>query len=568
VAESTEFWAAALKDNDFGIRKHAIERMPAKPFEQLRDELLREALESPFAPIRKAACDAFARYDRAYLLSACEQKLRANPTPRVLDALGWVGGEKAGSLIGEVITGSAQPLVVEYAFRVLTRQPDEVGFKLLSGIAGDAKRSPSQRVEAIGSLGRFHLRRNLEFLIALLDDPDLEMNAAVWDALRELTGKTFVPERREWEKWLSTVGDNLVWHDKDTLPSVEAEELVEAKRQEAVDAACKWLIRHQSEDGRFDALNYSKHEGYQAGRGTNDTDVCMTSLAILSFISAGISGDSEASRARASACARAVKWLISSARRPGDHRGTNPVTYVHEQGAATWALAEYFAASHKEIGSDLTAALNICMEYRDGDKVWGYPGMPGNTSNSCVTFWYAAAFAAAREGGMDAPVKGWEAIADWFDSATIEYSGYVFNAGIKEPSEAMTGVGLLAKGFMMYDISDRLQRRSASLLLKRPIGRISYYDLYCYSLGLAWMEAPEAQAYRRKIALWLIENQETDANSAINGSWDPRGDIWETSRLYTAGMAIPCLDLAMANGDSADRPGLAALRAAKAMFAE
>ncbi|GAB4152204.1 MAG: hypothetical protein Kow00107_02770 [Planctomycetota bacterium] len=553
-----EIWAELLSDRDFGVRKFALDNMPKAAFEQLKEKILQEALGSPYVPLRKAACGAFARNDGSFLLERCRRLLEINPTPRVLDALGWLKGDSASELIAQVIAGSKNPLTVEYAFRVLTRNPDRVGFRVLSEIAGDSGRSPSQRVEAIGSLGRFHFKENLDFLIALLDDPDLEINAAVWESLQELTGKSFIPERGEWEKWAERADGDIPWQDKDTLPQVQEPDVTDEQILKAAEKGCDWLIRHQSEDGRFDSLDYSAKEGYSAGRGTNDTDVCMTSLAIIAFISAGISGDDPASKRRAEACRKAVEWLVTVPKTPGDYRGVNPVTYVHEQGAATWALAEYFAAGHHEYAEKLTEAFDMCMKYRDGDRVWGYPGMPGNTSNSCVTLWYACGFAAARQAGYDAPKSGWDAIGEWFDYATIEYSGYIFNASIKEPSEAMTGVGLLAKGFLQYDMNDRLQRRSAALLLKRPIGRISYYDLYCYSLGLSWMDDPEALKYRRRIAEWLVKEQISSEDPAVDGSWDPKGDIWETSRLYTAGMAIPCLDTSKERKNR----GLAVLRPA------
>ncbi|MDZ7817061.1 MAG: hypothetical protein U5N86_14085 [Planctomycetota bacterium] len=266
----------------------------------------------------------------------------------------------------------------------------------------------------------------MEFLIGLLKVEDADVLDAVWLSLQSLTGKKFLPEASYWNSWWSRVKDGYEFPAADALPEHESVTVGEEELNEAVLLGCDWLLEHQSQDGHFDALDYSAHEGYVADRGRNDTNVCMTALSVMSLLSAGDRGSSAQRAAREGAMARAMNWLVTVPNEGGNYRSDNPVTYVHEQGAAAWVLAEYVAAGHEEYIPYLQQAIEKSMEYRDGDRVWGYPGMVGNTSNSCVTVWYACAFAAARNAGIDLPREGWAAISAWFDwHATIEHSGYV-----------------------------------------------------------------------------------------------------------------------------------------------
>jgi hypothetical protein len=540
-------WAEMLSDQDFGINLAALRELPPDRLPDMRSKVVNLALTSRVLPLRIAASELLAKYASSALMTAISERIEGRPDRWALDALGILASDEAMETLKKVISESDDPEMIQYAFRVLARNPGEAGLKLLSAIATDQGRAPAVRVEAVRSLGRYHFAETMRVLISLLDSTDLEIVDAVWQSLIDLTGKSFVPERKVWEPWWTNAEQGFIWNDKDKLPSIRQEPVSEDELTAAIDLGTDWLVRHQDSDGRFNAINYSASDNFAAGKGRHNTDVCMTSLAILSFIAAGIKGNGEFDTRRAAACERAVKWLVTVPRTPGDYRSANTVTFVHEQGAAAWALAEYVAAGHKEYTQHLHDAIRIAMKYRDGDKVWGYANMPGNTSNSCVSLWYACAFAAARHAGIDMPRDGWDAIIDWFDYATIEYSGYVFNANMKEPSEAMTGVGLMAKSFSLFDMSAAVHKRSTSLLLVREPERCSFYDLYCYSLGLAGSPWLEAQAFRWKVQSYFLSRQNRSEDLAQQGSWDPGDDIWESSRLYGAGMAIPCLALDRGN---------------------
>ena len=548
--ESGIIWKKMLSDSDFGINLYAIRNLPENQVEANYSALLFYALKSGFKAIRSESCKLLAANKPKELMAECKGIISKSPSSQVairsLDALGILESEQSFALLKDIITTSEDFEFSRYALRVLLRKPSKFGFQVLVDIARCEEYSPSLRVEAIGSLTSFRFEENLLFLISLLKLDDQDVIDATWMTLQNITGKAYLPEFDVWMKWWNSNKSTFEWSSTLELPKTTPASITQTQIDNAVNSACNWLIIHQESDGHFDALDYSAMDNYVGGRGLNDTDVCMTALAVLSFISAGIAGDSEEEKERAEAVKNAMEWLVTVPNREGDYRSENPTTYIHEQGAASWALAEYVALGHDEYIDHLKNAINRCMDVRDGDKVWGYMGMPGNTSNSCVTVWFAYAFAAARKAGIDLPRAGWESIADWFDFATIEYNGYIFNASIKEPSEAMTGVGLSAKYFCMFDMSTDVSKRSTRLLLKRPIPIISYYDLYCYSLGLANSEYAEAQSFLSQIQQYLVKTQYM-SEGPLKGSWDPKSDIWESSRIYTATMSIPCLTASRRN---------------------
>ncbi|MFA4985683.1 MAG: hypothetical protein WC712_03775, partial [Candidatus Brocadiia bacterium] len=463
-----------------------------------------------------------------------------------LDALGYLRTDEGAAIIGDLLRNSVDTTLITKALRVLQRSPDIRGFALLKGIA-EGKFAPALRIQAIGSLGSFRMIESVDFLISLLAEQDLEIVDAAWTALQAATGKSFLPAHDVWKNWWKGERETFAWPPEVNIPPMLTETVEPARLDAAIDLAGDWLISVQDDDGRFDSLNYGKHfEGVDVGAGRIKTDICMTGLAALAFISAGIKGEDAASKKRAAACEKAMAWLVKQPPTPGNYRTDNIVTYVHEQGVATWALAEYVAAGHADYGRFAAEAFAKCMEYRDSDLSWGYPNMPGNTSNSCVTVWYGCAFAAGRQAGMDLPRTGFEGIADWFDRATEEFSGFVCCIPVKEPTPAMTGVGLLCKGQLDWDMKSTVNRRSAALILARPIATSSFYDLYYYGLGLAQMEMHEAAAYNTRIIAHLVDTQDR-SGSPRRGSWDARSDIWESSRIYTATMAIPVLALYRGN---------------------
>ncbi len=539
---TAERWRALLGDPDFGLNYFALTTLPDEDVPALADDLLSLALSSRFPPLRTAAARRLAARLPGRLLEACRPLLErgGEPAALALDALGFLDAPAAADLLARAAR-SGDELLSTRAFRVLLRRHTPQGLRVLGSIARDSSLAVSVRTQAIGSLRFFHEPQAMKLLFSLLDDPDMEVSDTAWLTLVDLTGRELPPEKAEWERWWESASKTFRWPPSVKMPDVKPVPLDPAVVRRAVDEGCAWLIRHQDADGRFDSLNYSKHDpDRRAGKGRNKTDVCMTALAVLAMLSAGVDGTDPASKARAEAVDKAMKWLVKQQNPPGNYRSDNPVTYVHEQGLATWALAEYVAAGHEDYIPHMQRAFRKCMEYRDGDLAWGYPGMLGNTTNSCVTYWYACAFAAARNAGFELPRAGWEGIADWFDRATEEYSGMIYNASAKEPSPAMTGVGLLVKSFLLWDMADVVQLRSASVLLDRDITRCSYYDLYLYSLGLSRVPIPQAKNFIARIRARLVELQD-GSDSHLKGSWDPRNDIWETSRLYTAAMAITAL---------------------------
>lgn len=538
-------WKSIFEDRDFGINILAVRSVNASAAKLpvVGDALIKFAFESRFAPLRYYACDALSRFLHERLIAECTMILSGDnhkAAVLALDALGHADQSLAIKLLADILTKSKRSALVQQVFKVLLRNPTKAGLEMLSTVAHDRKAPPALRTQAIGSMRVFRFSETIAAMIDLLTDIDIEVVDAAWVGLMAVTGIKLDPEPALWEEWWVQNRATFRWPQDVVFPQLVSPEVERDEREEVLERGFKWLIAHQDDDGRFDSLNYSKHDpNRESGTARNWTDVCMTSLAVLAMLSQGIDETQKGGRERAESVAKAMKWLVAQPKESGNYRSVNMTTYVHEQGVATWALAEYVAAGHKEYERYMFEAFDRCMAFRDGDMAWGYPGMLNNTTNSCVTYWYACAFAAARNAGYELPREGWDGIADWFDRATEEYSGLIYNASAKEPSPAMTAAGLLVKSFMKWNMWDIVQKRSSAVVIRREVDKSSYYDLYLYMLAMSRLDMEIARTYSFIITLRLIALQEREG--VLAGSWPPNRDIWETSRLYTAAMALTAL---------------------------
>ena len=219
------------------------------------------------------------------------------------------------------------------------------------------------------------------------------------------------------------------------------------------DAAGKWLVAHQGQEGGWSARGFTENcpdsdpclgvdfntsGGIGPGRGNKEFDVGVTAFAQLALLSGGHSHLFSPNLARQEALRRSLAYLVKQQADNGaiGYKGEEQEIYNHIY--ATLSLSRFFRNSEDPalapILSRATSWLVSCNQRGGG---WAYS--PETTSySSAVTGAALVALAAAREAGIefdDMPVQGG---IRWLDSITSS----VVSAG----SRTLVGYGRISDG--------------------------------------------------------------------------------------------------------------------------
>ncbi|HZN39479.1 MAG TPA: prenyltransferase/squalene oxidase repeat-containing protein [Planctomycetota bacterium] len=320
--------------------------------------------------------------------------------------------------------------------------------------------------------------------------------------------------------------------------------------------AVAWLVRHQDEDGRWDAEGFMKHDKEGAacdGAGNPTYDVGVTGLGLLALLAEG--NTVRAGQYRENVL-RAVRWLQEQQQENGLF-GTNAgADFIYGHAIATYAMCEAYGLSdHRPIKPVAQKGLDYIASHRNPYGVWRYQPRD-NDNDSSVTTWCVLACASGNFFGLQVDPAALKAASVWFDSVTGPdgHAGYLKvgdlssrRAGAEkrfppELGEAMTAAALLCR----YSLGrtpeqSAVMELSANLLASKPPcwdqaqGSIDEYYWYFGTKALWHAGGRQWAEWQRKLGDALIKTQRRDGNFA--GSWDPVGVWGETGgRLYTTAL--------------------------------
>jgi len=203
--------------------------------------------------------------------------------------------------------------------------------------------------------------------------------------------------------------------------------------------ALRWLARHQSPDGSWGTAGWSaacKEPGCTAPAARlPDLDIGVTSLALVSCVSAGLGPESDLELGHVTAGSvirKAIGWLLAQQQPDGmivrltAAKAPTSIKPVFENLLATYALftaansitpGEAFTEREKQaLKEGAFRALKAALALQNKGAGWGYT--PQAPSDSWVTSWGAAALLAARDGGVDVPRINLQWITTWYDACT------------------------------------------------------------------------------------------------------------------------------------------------------
>jgi hypothetical protein len=245
-----------------------------------------------------------------------------------------------------------------------------------------------------------------------------------------------------------------------------------------VEAALRWLLAHQSADGRWDADAFSKDLDTDPtlGMGRATHDVGLTGMVLFALAREGKAGKGDRRRA---ALERGAHWLREQRTHNGLLGTPAAADHAYDHALATLGLCSAVLVTDDEVTkTTAAAALKHLQARRNPFGVWRYGWRDGDNDSS-VTTWATLALLTGNEAGLDVDPTVWPTVRTWFHAVTTAEgkAGYT-RAGERssrragdhatlfppEHGEAMTAAALLVRSALGESTDDTVLGKSIALL--------------------------------------------------------------------------------------------------------
>ena len=316
--------------------------------------------------------------------------------------------------------------------------------------------------------------------------------------------------------------------------------------ESAVEAALRWLARHQEEAGHWEGER--KFEAEDPGK---NTDAGVTGLAVLAFLGAG---HTEKTGKYTSAVKKGVAWLISHQAANGSIGEGFDGGLGYHHAMAGLALAEaYGMARVPATGAAAQRAVDYSVNVHQTEySGWRYS--PKGGSDTSVTGWFVMQLKSAKIAGLRVDGKGFQGAIAWLDKVTIMpakagVEGTVGRACYqpgRNPTPTMTAAAMLGRQFMGWKRTDPLLIGGANYLAENLPewggDGCNFYYWYYGTLAMFQMDGDWWKQWNASLRDMLIERQRM--GTLADGSWDPAG-AWCGSggRVYSTAMGALCLEV-------------------------
>jgi len=340
----------------------------------------------------------------------------------------------------------------------------------------------------------------------------------------------------------------------------------------ATGAGLEWLARHQAHDGSWsDRCLGTKSPESRCERPSPCTgpgkryEMAHTGLAILAFQAGGhyyFNGNTYSGAVRA-----ALDWMVEHQRPDGGLVGSAPTGgsarfhqyYMYEHGIAAFALIEACAVAaatgqppNERYVDAARRAVDFIHQMQHDDGGWRYTDDPARPSDTSVTGWQVLALKTAKEAGMPASDECIAKIRKFFASRETGENGRTGYDGRNPLTEATTGVGMLAKQFLLGEPDGPLVREAAEFLADHAEKRWSapeakgrnkdFYLWYNCTLAMFQAGGPAWDRWNQVVRDAIVSLQRHDG--CARGSWDPNSK-WgsQGGRIYTTALAVLTLEV-------------------------
>ncbi|MBN1911504.1 MAG: hypothetical protein JW818_17305, partial [Pirellulales bacterium] len=333
--------------------------------------------------------------------------------------------------------------------------------------------------------------------------------------------------------------------------------------ERAVELGLEFLVRYQFPDGHWsiDQFPEGTDPGDDPGFGIEASNTAATGLALLSFLGAGYTHQSDKHRATVR---RGLDWLLDAQKPNGDlFTGGSGSAWLYSHGIATIALCEAYGMTHDpRLREPAQKAIQFIVDAQD-TKHGGWRYQPNKESDTSVSGWQLMALKSAQMAGLKVPPKTLDGVSRWLDLAQADAgTRYVYNPNAgdtfeqragRRPSLAMTAEGTLMRLYLGQDRSDPTLRGAADYLQthlpqagsNRENGRDVYYWYYATQV-MFQMQGDHWAAWNGRLHPLLVSTQ--TPSGPMSGSWHPTRpvrDRWGHAggRLYVTTMNLLMLEV-------------------------
>ena len=310
-----------------------------------------------------------------------------------------------------------------------------------------------------------------------------------------------------------------------------------AQSEAAVQAALKWLVAHQRDDGgwSFNHVNDGCRH-YCTNPGTEASRTAATALALLPFLG---SGNTHKEGEYQDVVQRGLDFIVK--------RGVL-ISYgndlrdgsMYGQGLATIALCEAYAMTQDPmLREPAQGGIKFIVWAQHEAGGWRYtPGAPGDTT---VTGWLLMALKSGQMARLQVPSP---AIfqAKHFLSSVESQDGALYGYMTRRPRKTTTAVGLLCRMYTGWQHDNpALAKGMAYLYQWGPAEDNIYYNYYA-TYAMFHYGGPQWDGWNKKMRDSLIATQSRTSHAA--GSWYFAGNYGEVGgRLYNTAMAAMILEV-------------------------
>ncbi|MHC4916926.1 MAG: prenyltransferase/squalene oxidase repeat-containing protein, partial [Planctomycetota bacterium] len=336
--------------------------------------------------------------------------------------------------------------------------------------------------------------------------------------------------------------------------------------ESAVEAALRWLKRHQESDGHWDV---EKWEGGRPVRGSvlgssrdKGHDISITGLATLAFLGAGYTHKAGKFK---DTVRRAVNWLASKQLPSGafGHEGYRGSPHnglqIYDHAIGTLALAEAYGMSRDPVLREpAQKGVDNLLKLQAPYGAWQHGGI----KSISVTGWVIMALKSAKIAGLKVDSSGFQGAANWIEKCHEKSQPRVIRYSPETRAHfgktyGTTAMGMVCKQFMGTPNSDATLQKNADFILEEvprweatvTAKASPQWPYYWYYGTLAMFQMGGARWQQWNVAMkkTLLPNQRKggpmDGSAQdVDGSWDCEMGFGLTGgRAYTT--AVNALSL-------------------------
>jgi hypothetical protein len=336
-----------------------------------------------------------------------------------------------------------------------------------------------------------------------------------------------------------------------------------------IDAGLRWLKKHQSPNGSWDAVNYTKNcdENPKCEPGNSqagDANVALTGYAVLCFLGAGY--DHKTPNKFSKVVEKGLEYLVSVQNKEGLMGERN-----YEHAVATMALAEAYAMTNDPVLKvPAQNSVNVVLSRQSKGKsnyglAWDYVNPNDSRLDTSVTGWNVMALKSALAGGLQVRdgmvgAKEWlekaykAANPDWkkFDPYSSKaVFPYVWDSiSDKVEKEHLSFVGAVCAVFLGHHQGDIMLETLCNDMESRWVDNGAYKNNNYASYYIVMAEFQSGGNRWKKcldtIIPHLIQVQRKE-EGCFDGSWDYTGQQWhgsDTGRVLSTCYSLLNLEVA------------------------